>query len=48
MLLHFRYWTPSRKDFQHIALCRSGGSLVEQAALLGTELYILSDFPYHD
>lgn len=44
-----RYWAPPKTEFSRIAVCSgSGGSLVEQAALLGAELFISGDFRYHD
>ncbi len=44
-----RYWAPPKTGFSRIAVCSgSGGSLVEQAARLGAELFVSGDFRYHD
>jgi dinuclear metal center YbgI/SA1388 family protein len=44
-----RYWAPPKIEFSRIAVCTgSGGSLVEQAARQGSELFVSGDFRYHD
>jgi dinuclear metal center YbgI/SA1388 family protein len=44
-----RCWAPPRRRFRRVALCGgSGGSLIEEAAAQGAELFISGDFRYHD
>ena len=44
-----RCWAPPGRRFKQVALCGgSGGSLIEEAAAQGAELFISGDFRYHD